>query len=195
MDIHLEYRGELPASQVREKHSDVKQAIRRSFADQLRRAWRDSPQLSEWFNQDFPEASRGRWRYEPPRTDEPFFFVSTCGFKAVPLVTWHNSLACELDIVITGDTRSAVLPRGDIDNRLKVLFDALRIPHREAEVPFNMHGSGSDPLFCLLEDDSLIRKFCVEAIQSPYSPPEESIRVKAHVFAMDGTHPFLAMFR
>jgi hypothetical protein len=51
---------------------------------------------------------------------------------------------------------------GDIDNRLKTLFDALRMPEEEKEIPKgDIPGGNENPFFCLLEDDNLITKVAV----------------------------------
>ena len=195
MEILLEYNDYIPPRYNGESQSGVKQVIRRVFADTLRRKWRDSPQLSEWQKKGFTPAKRGQWAHEPDDPDAPFFMVPMFGFHLIPLVSWHNNLTCDLMITLKGETRSAMKRRGDIDNRLKVLFDALRMPLRHREVPGNMFGSGSDPFFCLLEDDSLIRKFSVEAIQSGGSPAEHSAEIRVEVVTMDGSHRALDRFR
>ncbi len=47
--------------------------------------------------------------------------------------------------------------QGDVDNRVKVLFDALRIPENPGEIPRDaIPGDDESPLFCLLQDDRLI---------------------------------------
>ena len=52
---------------------------------------------------------------------------------------------------------------GDIDNRLKTLFDALRAPKNATEIPKGaVPGPDEDPFFCLLEDDALITAVSVE---------------------------------
>jgi hypothetical protein len=56
-----------------------------------------------------------------------------------------------------------VLKSGDIDNRLKTLFDALRIVHNADELGrYKAPADEEDPFFCLLEDDSLIDHLSVE---------------------------------
>lgn len=52
---------------------------------------------------------------------------------------------------------------GDIDNRLKVLLDALRIPAECSEIPDGTKKEADeDPyFFCLLEDDVLITDLAV----------------------------------
>jgi len=51
---------------------------------------------------------------------------------------------------------------GDLDNRLKLLFDALRIPKDASELDNSQPEQGSDGiLYCLLEDDRLITRLTI----------------------------------
>ena len=45
---------------------------------------------------------------------------------------------------------------GDIDNRIKVLFDGLKMPETVSDLGGLPLESDENPFFCLLEDDSLI---------------------------------------
>jgi len=47
---------------------------------------------------------------------------------------------------------------GDIDNRIKVLFDGLKMPETVSELGGVALESEEDPFFCLLEDDNLINQ-------------------------------------
>jgi hypothetical protein len=202
VDIRLTYEDYIPAEQPSksDRRGDLKQRIRRVFSDQLRKRWRDSPKLAQWKSKGFVTASRDENRNVIPDNESaqqfPFFSVPTCGFSVVPLVTWHNKLGCDLDIVFTGEGRSAILPKGDLDNRLKTLFDALRMPLDDKEVPGHLWGKDNEELYCLLEDDSLIRKFCVLAVEFPGSPAKYDVRITARVALLDGylPHPALEGF-
>jgi len=79
-------------------------------------------------------------------------------FDFIPLVTKQHAVTCHLDILFlrSGQPGSHIIG-GDLDNRLKTLFDALRIPHNENELPpDSFPEEDEDPFRCLLEDDSLI---------------------------------------
>jgi hypothetical protein len=52
------------------------------------------------------------------------------------------------------------LSGGDLDNRLKTLFDALSVPNPDQIVDDK---TIDDPIHCLLEDDSLITKIDVDS--------------------------------
>jgi len=61
---------------------------------------------------------------------------------------------------------------GDVDNRIKVLFDALRMPHGLGELPSTAEPEANERLFfCLLEDDSLITAFRLESERLLYPEP------------------------
>jgi hypothetical protein len=82
-----------------------------------------------------------------------------------PLVTKRTELLGELDIIFLRQQAKGQLisEGGYIDNRLKTLLDALRVPSL-AEV--QTLGAGiardDDPLYCLFQDDALITRLNVE---------------------------------
>jgi hypothetical protein len=76
------------------------------------------------------------------------------GRKFWPLVRETYALKCNLGITfLRKEDPGRVYQGGDLDNRLKTLFDALAVPPTDQVV--NDH-SISDPVYCLLEDDALI---------------------------------------
>ena len=78
----------------------------------------------------------------------------------LPLITERLALACSLDILFLrrDEPGKIIQSGGDIDNRIKVLFDALRIPRDCNEVAGFSPDADEDPLYCLLEDDTLINE-------------------------------------
>lgn len=102
------------------------------------------------------------------------------GFQFVPLVTGHFDLVCELDILFLRAEPPGTLftnTRGDLDNRLKTLFDALCVPKPE-QLPQTWEPSDHQrPFFCLLEDDKLVTAIRVES-ERLLDEPQESSRVK-----------------
>jgi hypothetical protein len=82
-----------------------------------------------------------------------------------PLVTQKNNLACELSIALLRQQPPGKLlgEGGDIDNRLKTLLDALRMPNRaKAQQAQIETRPDDDPIHCLLQDDALVTKVSVE---------------------------------
>jgi hypothetical protein len=79
---------------------------------------------------------------------------------------------------------------GDIDNRLKVLFDALRMPRETQEVEDCPQAQDENPCFCLLADDEYIDHVSVmtDRLLSPQETGEAIhdvmlvIHVKASLF-------------
>ena len=86
-------------------------------------------------------------------------------FTFVPLVNEKVDLIAELDIaLLRPEAPGSILTQGgDIDNRLKTLFDALRMFQQESELRKEDSPKKDEELFyCLLEDDNLIERVCVE---------------------------------
>jgi len=86
----------------------------------------------------------------------------------IPLVTRVRDLACEIDILWLRRERPGQIfhSGGDLDNRLKSLFDGLRIPHNENELPkCGVAPASGTRCFCLLEDDALITKVTINTYQ------------------------------
>lgn len=84
-----------------------------------------------------------------------------CGGRSfLPVVRDSFALNCSLDILfLRKEEPGRVYQGGDIDNRLKTLFDALAIPKPEQIVADQ---TITDPIYCLLEDDRLITGFKID---------------------------------
>jgi hypothetical protein len=82
----------------------------------------------------------------------------------VPLVTRELGVYCELDILfLRPDPPGGAVESGDIDNRMKTLFDAVGMPREKTQVGRYTAPEPSEiPFFCLVEDDSVINKLTVE---------------------------------
>ncbi|MGA2226254.1 MAG: hypothetical protein ABSH41_17595 [Syntrophobacteraceae bacterium] len=145
MEFYLHYRGPLKAN----GNPTHKQEIRRHFHQQLKELWSQKPL-----------ASYQAWLTAKPDHPDALWFLRLMGvFTFVTLVTEHANLIAELSITLLRPEApgSIITQSGDIDNRLKTLFDALRKPHTLAELPpGDEPGVGEDKFFCLLEDDNLI---------------------------------------
>jgi hypothetical protein len=74
-----------------------------------------------------------------------------------------------------GEPGNVLNRSGDIDNRLKTLFDALSMPSDQKQLgPFLVPASDEEPFFCLLEDDSIITRATVESdtlLEAVSNPP------------------------
>jgi hypothetical protein len=153
LNFTLTYDGPVPSGSKGAKIEE-KQAIRRALHPQLAKWWETGALAQTW--KELPEHKTLWDAFIHARLSHqtPFVFL--------PVVTKFLEVVCELDILfLRPEEPGAIIKNdGDIDNRLKVIFDALRMPKDAGEVP---HGDvplpEERPYFCcLLEDDSLITK-------------------------------------
>lgn len=172
MQFRLTYEGPLfatqrdPISGQKDRRGIHKHDIRRVFHAQLKRLWDIVPHLKAGTGSGPSALTFGGTQPLPRDLASLSARHSLYGWSFVPLVTQDLNLSCGLDILfLRPDRPGTVLRSGDIDNRLKTLFDALRIP----EVAENYHqktqATEERPFFCLLEDDKLITKISVETDQ------------------------------
>lgn len=88
------------------------------------------------------------------------------------LVSESLDIAVDLQVTILVPDKNAVAVRsgGDLDNRIKTLFDALRAPVAPSEIPGTDEFDYSDEgMFCLLRDDNLIKNIAVQ-VHHDYAP-------------------------
>lgn len=83
---------------------------------------------------------------------------------------------------------------GDLDNRLKVLFDALRVPTAGEVAGFEKAADEEPYFYCLMEDDALITDVAVttDTLLSSYETGHENdvhlvikVRVKPTEFSYE----------
>ena len=95
------------------------------------------------------------------------------------LISEHLKTVVDLSFIFLFpyEIGTIVVSGGDIDNRLKTMFDALRIPHNENEIPRDDDFDYNKGMYCLLEDDKLINKLDIQVFQDHYPINEKSCRV------------------
>ena len=167
MELTLFYRGILGSN----KRPDEKQRLRRVFHTQLGEFWSQNP-LADY-----------RWLWDP---EDPLFRQTPKSdirrkiglFEFVPLVNEYMYLISDLQIQFLRPEPpgSVKAQSGDLDNRIKTLLDALRMPHNVKELPKgDTPRNGENPFFCLLEDDALINSLSVTTqrwLEPKISPKE-----------------------
>ena len=86
-----------------------------------------------------------------------------CGGRFVPLINEVGRFTCSLDILFLrrDNPGNLIQSGGDIDNRIKVLLDGLRMPTKVEEFGGFPIEPDEDPFFCLLEEDRLITSVSV----------------------------------
>jgi len=164
LELKLIYSGRLPSN----GSVSVKHGIRKQLHPQLKMLW---------------EVKAPHPLYNVlPNLNGPVYGIgglaerhSLCGFRFVPLVVEDYEANVSTDILFLrrGRPGQVVISGGDIDNRIKTLFDALQKPKNCSEV----EGSPSpdeDPFFVLLEDDSMIAdiKVTTGLLLTPPGPDE-----------------------
>jgi hypothetical protein len=150
MEFRLTYRGQLKGNGTVEQ----KQRIRRFFHPQLARLWTQPP-LTD-YKENLPGGKHAV-------ADSPFA-RSVGPFTFQPLVNSEYDVVAELDITFLRPEPPGLLVSnsGDIDNRVKTLLDALRMPHNLAELPSTDSPAEHENPFCvLLEDDRLITRLAI----------------------------------
>lgn len=153
MRVVLHYRGPLKANAgPAHKHE-----LRRHFHLQLQQLWSQKP-LAELTGALGPLRDPALYHFVRPMA--PFTFA--------PLITEEVNAVAELHITLLRPEPPGglITQGGDMDNRLKTLFDALSMPPQvNALPPDATPGPDESPYFCLLESDALIVSIAVKTEQ------------------------------
>lgn len=173
MEFTLVYRGLLKANgRAADKHT-----IRREF----------HPQLSCLFNQE-PLVSIRERIIDPSSLEQGINIVQDIGpFRFAPLISERLYLIGELSITLfrPEPPGSILIQGGDIDNRLKTLLDALKMPKPISALPSQVAPQEDEnPFFCLLEDDALITSVSVSTerlLEVDVDPSDALVLIKTRV--------------
>lgn len=171
MEFRLTYEGPLfstqrdPVGQQRDPRADHKHNLRKVFHDQLKRLWETTPALMQHqhdggifvLDRAFASSKPASTKMELSNRHAMY------GFNFVPLVTFDLDLLCGIDILfLRPDRPGSVVWGGDLDNRLKTLLDALKVPDAGENYVGRQPDADEQPFFVLLEDDKLITKVGIE---------------------------------
>lgn len=213
MKITLTYDGLLPSNGGPAAKADIRAKIH----PQLAELWEISPVLGTVNTNRMYPAGRGavvptERHHSEGRTATPTTTAATTAWQQprldlcapirvgqcdyIPLVRESLALRCALKILfMRKEPPGRLLNRGDIDNRLKTLFDALSIPHsdQEARCP-----AAFNPTYTLLENDRDIVAIDVDTRQLLSRPGAHSNEVRLIIDvdirvaeARSYNHPFL----
>ncbi|HVP49201.1 MAG TPA: hypothetical protein VMT32_21560 [Bryobacteraceae bacterium] len=182
MEFRLLYKGSLPSN----ARPTVKHEIRKQFHKQLVQYWKEHPHL---------KMLMGSGNVFGAQFGDPENAVTKLGKKFnrashdfIPLVREQEETYCTLDILfLRRDTPGRIITSGgDLDNRLKTLFDALKVPEGTSGLPAAPE-PGFNPIFCLLEDDKQITSLHVttDRLLTPTEEQEQS-----HVFLVIHVHVY-----
>jgi hypothetical protein len=184
MEFRLTYQGRLPVASTTNTRVLDKHRIRKVLHPQLRELWRTHDMLRYYLEGHTYARNNeeGKREYGPKHIEAMADNHALCGYRFVPLIgnrdfnRGSTGVACSLDILfLRRDRPGYLMIGGDIDNRIKVLFDALRMPHECNEVGAEGPGPDEDPFFCLLADDSLITevKITTDQLLNPVRQDED----------------------
>lgn len=184
MRFRLLYSGRLLGASRSDTRASLKHQIRMEFHPQLKRLWATHPglrllaqdQARQWASLHPEVAPRivslehtfdvrqlandqelERWGLQAVAET-----WARCGRKFIPLVTEEMCLECAIEVLfLRPEAPGRVVQGADLDNRLKTLFDGLRIPANMQEAGGPPQDGEDSPIYCLLEDDSLISEIHV----------------------------------
>lgn len=169
MEFRLTYQGPLPATQREQERKpndprpDIKHAMRKEFHKQLKRLWQVHPALSRG-------GEKGPSPIVVGPIDDSASLDATViaarhalfGFNFVPLVRPELDLLCGLEILFLRADKPGNLWKGDIDNRIKILLDALALPIPQENYVMRTPEEDEKPFYCLLANDNIISKLSIE---------------------------------
>lgn len=199
VEFRLIYGGSLLKSATQNKsRAWEKHQIRLEFHRQLKRLWETHP-VFRFYNEP-QHWDRSGHRLTIEHHDLTTIDAISKQFQGfVPVVNAGFGTVCELDVLLlrnepagqfVGENTSG---GGDIDNRLKVLFDALKIP-KIGQIPPAKEGTppDPDPFFVLLQDDGLITAVRVTtdrllAVENDSLPSEACVVLNVTVKVADPT--------
>ncbi len=186
MEFRLIYMGPLPSESSSSPRPRVKHEIRKQLHAQLAQYWKEHPQL----RMKLEAAMSGGIGSTGIRAAMEF---SRGPHRFIPVARKQEDNYCSLNILFLRRDAPGNLVQsgGDLDNRLKVLLDALRVPDSAVGLP-DMAEEGFDPIFCLLQDNDQITTLNVttDRILSPLEPGDKvhNVVLVIHVHLYRGTN-------
>jgi len=189
VEFDLKYRGLLPAATSNNKRVPEKHTIRQSVREQLEILWAKDSRFAKIDPSKLQRGTKegGRFNVQRPIGDVPaawLYHHPVRDIQFVPLITHVREARCRLAIrLFRRQPPGEIIARGgDLDNRLKTLFDALRMPHNADELPEGVP-LGPSPFLCLLDDDALITKVSIETfgLLTPPGPWEDADYVEVDI--------------
>ncbi|RVJ23439.1 hypothetical protein [Sinorhizobium medicae] len=151
MEFRLVFDGDL-RPRKRSSLEDIHQ-IRMAIHPQVEALWHHEPLVHT-----------PRWQDEPKTKGEVTARTEIDGQVFISVVSTGLLVYAELDILLLRGQPPGMLVsnQGDIDNKIKTLFDGLRIPTKSEVNSLRAAGAmGKEKIFCLLQDDHLISKLTV----------------------------------
>jgi hypothetical protein len=191
MRFHLIYAGPLSASGNKPKPDEARN-IRDQLSPQMKYLWETHHALkvlqnTAWVPRPGNSAPLISGNASPfddgtamqkARKNMPWMFTNFCEpisygeSSYVPLVRKSLDLNCGIDVLFLrqGDPGALVNQGGDIDNRIKTLLDALKMPDSDASSKWPPK---SGVTYCLMESDTLVANLSVSTDRLLFAPNEK----------------------
>jgi hypothetical protein len=198
MKFTLTYDGELPAASKANTRTEEKWEIRKALDPQLRELWNDSeilqavkrnrliPTTVDYVRTETHHSLQNKVKEQfgganMPKNTERLDLckdIQVGNRSFLPLVRDSFALKCALSIKFLRkeEPGQLIYQGGDMDNRLKVLFDALGVPDLSQVNAVKEPAAASDPVYCLVENDRLITGLVIDTqklLSRPGSSPSE----------------------
>lgn len=186
VEFRLVYKGSLPTDNAG-RRDRAKHRIRSALHPQIRELCSSHPLMKTGRYAATYEGGLNYWDFYANQHKQ----VSAGDhiYRFVPIITSHNYHGCSLDVLFLRRDMPGWLVKhgGDIDNRLKVLFDALRMPNGTGELDDIPQRQEETPCYCLLEDDMYIDQLSVttDRLLTPMADDESihDVTLVIHVVA------------
>lgn len=144
VSISFKYKGPLPSGGRKSPRSKEKQLIRRQLNLQIAKYMENPPPEIFGLSTSNERKSIGTFVFQP-------------------IICKGRGISCELEIKVFSRTPfGTVYSHGDLDNRIKTLFDALCTPNKDQLTDTDSPTDKESLFWILLEDDSLITDFSVK---------------------------------
>jgi len=172
LEFRLVYQGLLYGSDAEHTHREHKDNIRQYLHKQLVKLWQIKEPLKSAAEstERIDDFSQGSLKTTSRTGLEIVADKHKIGDQRfIPIITRELALACALDVLILRRDHFPVINSGDLDNRIKTILDALRIP-----APNEFRAGSANPLYVLLEDDKLVSELRVTA-DLLMAPPEQIV--------------------
>lgn len=201
MRFSLKYEGPLKSSNSRKTHVIDKNRLRWYFSDQLERLI----ERGNFSRLPVNEKYRAIREREGRRVEDSGIKIDFTKISGATLgKVWYFAaidpsfeVACSLNVRMDRPERPGHLfetsgeNTGDLDNRFKTLFDALRMPHSKDEARPNEKTPSKNYCVCLFEDDSMVSNLIVSTHPSLEEMPPGHVKltidveIKAHDLTFD----------
>ena len=168
MRFRLLFSGEIKAHRELDIKPPHKHDIRAYLSPQLERLWKTKAGLQRYASvigakargergEQYPEGSLYCEENRLAGLEYLADLNKKLNTRFIPLIVPTFCLRCRIDVLFLRpeDTPNHILQSGDLDNRIKTLFDAMRIPQNHEVV------DDGKTHFVLLQDDSLISELSV----------------------------------